>query len=185
MRIFQFLLFFSLFLPLYSLDFKHTQYRVREGKVIFTSTTSKLVFKGIGKTVNGNVDLKNRKVFISVVLDDFRTGIKNRDDHMKENYLETHLYPKAEFNGSISKMDEKSGEAEATGILSIHGIEKKNTILKGILKENGNGFSLNTGFSLRLNDFNIEIPKLVILELNNEIILDIHLEFEPLTNSPQ
>jgi len=150
---------------------------VKSGKVVFISTTNKLSFKGVGKSVTGKINFKDMSISIQVDLEDLRTGIKNRDDHMKENYLETHKYPMAVFLGSISKYNKSTGDAEALGTLSIHGVEKKNFKLLGKVKEDSGSLFLNSNFRITLREFNIEIPKLVILELSNDIDLEIDLEF--------
>jgi polyisoprenoid-binding protein YceI len=150
---------------------------VKTGKVVFTSTTNKLTFKGVGRNLSGKINFKELSIYIQVDLEDLRTGIKNRDDHMKENYLETHKYPLAIFSGMIVKYNKSSGEAEALGTLTIHGVEKKNFKLLGKVKEENGSLFLNSNFRITLREFNIEIPRLVILELSNDIDLEIDLEF--------
>jgi polyisoprenoid-binding protein YceI len=150
---------------------------VKSGKVVFISTTNKLSFKGVGKSVSGKINFKEMSISIQIDLEDLRTGIKNRDDHMKENYLETHKFPLAIFLGTITKYNKTSGEAEAIGTLTIHGVEKKNFKLLGKVKEENGSLFLNSNFRITLKEFNIEIPRLVILELSNDIDLEIDLEF--------
>jgi len=150
---------------------------VKSGKVVFISTTNKLSFKGVGKSVSGKINFKDMSISIQIDLEDLRTGIKNRDDHMKENYLETYKYPMATFLGTISKYNKSSGEAESLGTLTIHGVEKKNFRLLGKVKEENGSLFLNSNFRVTLKEFNIDIPKLVILELSNDIDLEIDLEF--------
>ena len=150
---------------------------VKSGKVVFISTTNKLSFKGVGKSVSGKINFKDMSISIQIDLEDLRTGIKNRDDHMKENYLETHKFPFAIYTGTISKYNKTTGEAESFGTLTIHGVEKKNFRLLGKVKEENGSLFLNSNFRVTLREFNIEIPKLVILELSNDIDLEIDLEF--------
>jgi polyisoprenoid-binding protein YceI len=150
---------------------------VKEGKVVFISTTNKLSFRGVGRGISGNLNLKDMNISIQIELEDIRTGIKNRDDHMKENYLETHKFPFAKFSGNINKYNKSNGEAEAQGTLIIHGVEKKNFIITGKVKEDSGSLFLNSNFRITLKEFNIEIPRLVILELSNDIDIEIEMEF--------
>ncbi len=150
---------------------------VKAGKVVFISTTNKLSFRGVGKGISGNLNFKDMNIFIQIDLEDLRTGIKNRDDHMKENYLETHKFPYAKFSGNIIKYNKSNGEAEASGTLTIHGVEKRNFIITGKVKEDSGSLFLNSNFRVTLKEFNIEIPRLVILELSNDIDIEIEMEF--------
>jgi hypothetical protein len=56
-------------------------------------------------------------------------------------------------------------------------VEKKNFKLLGKVKEENGSLFLNSNFRITLKEFNIEIPRLVILELSNDIDLEIDLEF--------
>ncbi|MCE9501649.1 MAG: YceI family protein [Leptospira sp.] len=162
----------------YALEIKTEKLKIISGKIKFTSTAPKLEFYGIGKEIEGEIDLKTKTVSFKLRLNSFRTGMKLRDEHMRENYLETSKFPEALFTGKIISFDQKTGEARAEGELLLHGVTKTNFQIKGILETIDNRFRLKAEFPVLLKDFQIEIPRLVFLELNNEIKIEADLELE-------
>ena len=153
-------------------DIKENKLKLIRGKVKFISKAPKLEFAGIGKEIQGYVDLKNKRIHFILELNSFKTGIKLRDEHLRENYLETEKYPTAEFSGLIKTYDPKTGIAEAAGKLKLHGEEKDNFLIKGKVEKTDGTYRLTSNFSVLLKDFKIEIPRVVFLELSNEIKIE-------------
>ena len=171
------LLLFSLsIVSVSAIEIKADKLKVSSGKIRFTSRAPKLEFYGVGKEIEGEVDLKSKSVQLKIKLGSFRTGMKLRDEHMRENYLETSKFPEAVFIGKIKAFDQKSGDAEVEGTLNLHGVEKQNIRIRGNVSSKDNGFLLKAEFPILLKDFQIQIPRLVFLELNNEIKIEAELE---------
>jgi polyisoprenoid-binding protein YceI len=146
-------------------------------KFLAKSTLSN--FTGTTSSVEGFIKwdsalTSNSKIELKVFLDSLDTGIGLRNNHMREKYLETNLYPFAQFTGRITSGIQKSkldSVVNAEGILRIHGVEKKEKITARIY-EYGKMSKLETSFSISLSDFNIEQPSFLFISVDNDIVLE-------------
>ena len=109
-------------------------------------------FKITGNGLSGYLDLTEKKIVLNYDLWNLETGIRLRDEHMHSIYLETEDYPNINFTAELSFLADDSVKAE--GNFKLHGVNK-NIIAFGTLKEN----NLRARFSIKLSDFNIEIPR--------------------------
>ena len=123
-----------------------------------------------------------------------------RDEHLREQYLETKKFPKAILTiEKIIKVEEKerktpqklengkSAYVDAEGLLKLHGVEKRITLkgvkvtyLKGSKElEAGHMFGdllkIDGNFSLKLSDFKIKVPQFLVLKLSEEIQIEISI----------
>ncbi len=142
---------------------------VRDGKILFTSIKDEETIKGIGKQASGKIDFSLRKFSVKFDLTDFRTSNSLQTKHLHDNYLETEKFPIASYEGEIKSYNKESGESELNGTLQMHGVSKKDFITKGILKKTKEGYFFESEFIINLNDFKIEVPKLLILKINENI----------------
>ena len=136
---------------------------------------------------------KGLKASFALDLASLKTGIDKRDEHMRDNFLETAKYPKAMLTiDKVTKasdnmlMDGKTLTVDAEGTLSLHGV--KNAVqLKDITityfdeseatkgKMPGDLLIINGGFSLNLPDYNIEVPQFIFLKLAETIKVSVDL----------
>ena len=101
-------------------------------------------------------------------------------EHFNENYMESDTYPKATFKGKIIDFDignTSLQDANAKGILKIHGIEKEISV-EGQLKIGDNSMELNAQFSVKLEDHKIKIPKVVFYNIAEIIAVTISFNYE-------
>lgn len=114
-------------------------------------------------------------------LNDFKTGIDLRDQHMKEKYLEVAKYPKAKL--IVTKADFPAGweknptsfkDKEFSGTLQLHG---KEAPIKGTHSMTDKNFS-EAHFKISLNDFNIEIPNYLGIKVVDVITIKTQIQFE-------
>ncbi|MEM7183216.1 MAG: YceI family protein [Spirochaetota bacterium] len=149
---------------------------VKKGLVTFLSKTSTFSFFGRGRKVKGTVDLTSKKFSFQFTLQSLTTGIKLRDEHMHENYLESHTYPLATYEGTIVSFDEVTKTVTSKGKFYIHGIHKDNfTIESEFKKSKRSGYVLSSKFDLDLNDFNIKVPETLIFKLSRVLKIDIRM----------
>lgn len=130
------------------------------------------------------VEAKNEAVDCTLIPDKsqitFTAVIKNfqfkRDlmkEHFNSNYLESDRYSKAIFKGVIEKFDlkivtETEKDFQIKGKLTIHGQTRLITVNAKIKKVN-NGIQINSHFTLNTDDFNIEIPSIVIAKISKSV----------------
>ena len=143
--------------------------------------------------VNANDVTSGSMAKFELDLASMSTGIGLRDEHMREQFLETDKYPKAVLTidkvtkaSSKTLMDQKPVTLDAKGTLELHGV-KNEVHLEGItvtfLKENedtkarlpGDLIHIDGGFVLKLSDYNIKRPQLVLLKLNDNIKVNVDL----------
>lgn len=113
-------------------------------------------------------DLLNLKV--SLAMDSLDTGIELRNRHMKENYLETAKFPKAEFVMEPLKL---SGESKVPfkGKLTVHG---KTIPVSGEAEIQNAGNEMNVALHsvVKMTDFGIQQPQFMAIKVEDEVALD-------------
>jgi polyisoprenoid-binding protein YceI len=94
-------------------------------------------------------------------------------EHFNSNYMESDRYSKATFKGVIEKFDlktitEEDKDFSIRGKITIHGQSRMITVLAKI-KKAGNGIQIKSNFTLNTDDFNIEIPTIVIAKISKTV----------------
>lgn len=165
------------------LEFPESKLRLSSARIYFRSVAPQETIYGSGRIASGEVDPSNKTVSISIDLRDFRTANRLRDSHLHDNYLETEEFPTARYDGRILDFDPDSGKVKTVGRLLLHGKEKNDFLIEGILSKNPEGFSYTADFPIYLNDFSIEIPTLLSLKLNEKIEIKTIFQLEPVLRS--
>ncbi|MBM9502351.1 YceI family protein [Leptospira sp. 201903071] len=148
---------------------------VKEANVQFLSEAPQETIRGTVSKVEGSANLDTKKVVIRVDLNALKVPNRMMNNHMHENYLETEQHPIASFAGVITKWDLKSKTVEIEGEIGLHGITKKNVKIQGTIEEKEKDFLIRSNFEILLTDFKIEIPKLVVLKLNEKIRIETNI----------
>lgn len=136
-------------------------------------------------------DILKTKAHFEVDLASMKTGIGLRDQHMREKYLETGTYPKAvlkidKITQASSKrlLDQEPVTVDAEATLKLHGVSRKIT-LKGVkvtyLKESeatrqkmpGDLLHIEGAFTIRLPDYKVKVPKMLLLKLDENIKVNV------------
>lgn len=153
-------------------------YEVKEGTATFHASTQIERYSGHTNEISGYIDFDNGVVRFIVNVENLDTGNSRRDRKMHEEYLETHIYSQAFFEGSIKSHPEEIGsephEISAEGILSIKGVEKELTATGMIRKEDG-VLKLNTTFEFLLSDFGIKRPRVLLVRVRDEHTIEIEV----------
>ncbi len=112
----------------------------------------------------------------SLDLENLKTGIDLRDEHMKENYLETKKYPKAILVITSLSIPENwdVSEQEFSGVLNLHGKEQP---VKGTFSMN-NKKEVNADFKIKLTDFGITIPNYLGITVADSVNIKTQIQFE-------
>lgn len=146
---------------------------------VFTTTKGAIRLEGIAqqetivaesKTLEGKFDVSTRKFNFRQSLNQFSfsQGELQKKD-AQEKYWETDKFPYATFKGVvINDIDfKKNGEYEVTakGILSMHGVDNE-AKLSVKMKIIDGTIAVHTSFKVFLSDYNIKIPRLVVLKVS-------------------
>lgn len=115
-------------------------------------------------------------------LDSLTTGISLRDRHMKEKYLETGKYPKAEFTLTELKLPAPlvAGDGEAKGIpfkgtLSVHGVPQPVTGTVDIERE-GAKAEMDFKFNTTIPSHKIELPSFMGVTVAEDVEITVEVE---------
>jgi len=121
------------------------------------------------------VALPSSQLYLEVDLGSLDTGIGLRNRHMREEYLETDKYPYAQYSAKLTDIVRPSDTAyavSAEGKMTIHGQERPLNISARVTPQ-GEGFRVQCGFAVNLNDYKIKIPKFMFLKLGEVIQLEL------------
>lgn len=113
-----------------------------------------------GKGSKITVSETGESIVFSVNMDEVTTGIKLRDTHMREKYVETEKYPNVELE--IAKSDLEFPDSGAkTGKAMVkfraHG-QEQDTQLEYKIKKTKSGYQIDGEFAFNTETLGIEIP---------------------------
>jgi polyisoprenoid-binding protein YceI len=163
-------------------DSRAQSFTAESGYVEFVSSAPLLEFKGTSNHLTGLINLDKNLVDFYVDLNTLDTGIDLRNNHMRESYLETDTYRFAEFTGElVSDIDpdfELEQEVTVTGTFKIHGVEREIDV-QGTITPKESGLQLDAGWTILLEDYNIDKPRVVFYELASEQDVNISILLKP------
>ncbi|MEJ5351724.1 MAG: YceI family protein [Melioribacteraceae bacterium] len=148
---------------------------------------------GIEATVKLNLNDITQKPMgkVRIAIKDIKTGIDLRDEHLRsEMWLNADKYPYAEFqltsikNTTTKKLDDgKTVTAIAEGKFSVHGITRniRVPVVLTYFKESeltkakapGNLLVVNSEFNIKLSDYGIKIPSMVVGKVNDKVKISV------------
>lgn len=166
----------------------------RPRRVTFASRMPLESFEGVTDRVDGFVFLPetgvvagdafpSSRLHFEVALASLETGIRLRDRHMREEYLEVERFPFATFSGSVESIagsDETDEVLRVTssGTFAVHGVEREREI-ECDARVADPGYRVRCSFPVRLPDHDIDIPRVMFLKLAEEVRVDLDLHLRP------
>jgi len=123
------------------------------------------------------LDLGTKDIVFSVPVKSFTFEKSLMQEHFNENYLESDKYPNATFKGKLTGFSLENTQwqdATATGIMSIHGTDKKDSYT-GKIRILRDSVFVEAKFPVSLKDYNIKIPKVVFYNIAE--IVEVTLKF--------
>jgi polyisoprenoid-binding protein YceI len=118
------------------------------------------------------INLQTKDVAVRIPIKSFIFPNKLMQEHFNENYMDSEKIPNASFKGKIvENLDlSKDGKLPVTtiGKINIHGIEREQT-LKGTATIANRSLTIDLAFDVSLTDHNIEVPKVVFVEIAEKI----------------
>ena len=159
------ILFFCSFLILGSgLSFGRALYRTSVGEVSFFSKTPALDIEALNKKAGAILNVSTRDLAIQMKITDFQFPNKLMQEHFNENYLESEKFPTGKFAGKNTEVVDLSKPGTypvtAAGNLTIHGVTKPVTV-KGTIVATATELKVTFAFTVRTEDYKIEVPTLV------------------------
>ena len=102
-------------------------------------------------------------------------------EHFNEKYVESEIYPKSTFTGKIENWDLLNTKQEgvfnvkSSGVIEIHGV-KKEIVADGILEILNQKVNIKSSFSIKIEEFNIQIPRIVRENIAEEVVIDVDVQ---------
>lgn len=147
----------------------------REGTATFTSSVPLHEFTGTSDHLNGMISTVDATVDFFLDLATLDTGNKKRDKDMRRT-LEVEEFPFAEFTGTLTSPLDLSQEtpqpATVRGEFTLHGITREVEI-SGTLTPRGEALELAASWTLNLEDYRIEPPRLLVIKVDPEQDIEI------------
>ena len=172
---------FFLILSFSNFDTNQNQFIARQGQVSFFSYTSVENIEAKNNQVLSILDVDKQEIAISMLM---RAFVFKKDlmyEHFNESYIESDIFPKANFEGKIIDFDAQANEKQTRiirGTITIHGISKPLDIKASIEKKEGN-FILTGDFDLVVNDFDIKIPPILSSNIAKTISIKFLFQYQP------
>ncbi|WP_347174808.1 YceI family protein [Polaribacter uvawellassae] len=157
------------------------RFLTKNGTVTFFSSAAMEDIKADNNQVLSIIDTSNGKMAISILMKSFMFKKALMQEHFNENYVESDKYPKAIFKGDILNFDSinvSDTKAEVKGVITIHGISKEITIPASFTKTS-ESILVKGEFYLKVADFNIEIPAVVVKNIAKKIKVSFEFNHTP------
>ena len=169
---------FNFFL-LFSITISAQKYYTKTGITEFDG--SKAAFEPIKAKNNSSIsaiDVSNGNIAALIKIKDFEFRLGLMQEHFNENYLESYKYPKSTFEGNI----ELSTGSIFDGKTEIfdYGLVDENfmdIITLGKIKKIENVLSLTSSFSIKLSDYNVKIPKVVFMKIDEVVKINLNYNY--------
>lgn len=144
------------------------------GKATFFSEAPLENIEASNENVVGALNPENGNVAVSMLMSKFEFKKSLMQAHFNENYVESDEFPKATFKGAIRDFSRQElyeiGKRTKTvvGEVTIHGVTRPlETALN--IETTAERIMINTVFMLKVEDFDIEIPKVVFYNIAEEV----------------
>jgi hypothetical protein len=153
-----------------SIDCYSQQYIANDGEITFFSYAPIEDIKAVNKKVSAAFDISNNDIVFQLYISDFIFRKKLMQTHFNENYLESDIFPKANFVGKVFALEDDS--AIVRGLLTIHGVSKE-IEANGMFIKNNNSIKISSEFNVKLEDYNVSIPTIVMYKIAEEILVNV------------
>jgi hypothetical protein len=150
-------------------------YICRDGETSFFSETPLENIAALNKTVTSVLNTATNEIAVKMVMTEFKFKNHLMEEHFNENYMESSKFPNGIFKGKINETIDwkKNGtfDVSANGMLIMHGVSKER-LLKGKVSIKDEEITLLCGFNIPLADHKIDVPKLVMVKIAENIAVN-------------
>ena len=133
-------------------------------------------WKGMNTNVKGVAKVEANKInqiAILTLVKDFDSNNSGRDAHALE-VLESLSYPEVRFYSDSITVAQDS--IKITGLFNFHGVNQSRSIA-ALIENKKNKKIIKGSFKLTPSDFNIKLPSLMMVKMENLLLFDFKLEF--------
>lgn len=169
-----------LFLILRTASFAQSTVSTREGEVSFFSSAPLEDIRATNDRVRAVMNTSTGEILIRIRIDEFNFRKALMQRHFNEDYLESHLYPEAQFSGIILGFEKESlsnvpRQVSVEGEMTIHGV-RRSISEKGTIRKSGKGIICEAVFNIRVADYDVKIPRLLTRNIGEEVEVTLQLD---------
>lgn len=154
----------------------------KAASIRFFSETPVENIDATSKTAVALINTTSGQISFKVNIKSFVFPDKLMQEHFNENYMESDKIPGADFSGVIENKPDLSKDGtynvNVKGKLTVHGVTKERTIPATITVKGG-VITATSKFKVKCVDHNIEIPKIVMAKIAEEIEVTVTGTFTP------
>ena len=126
---------------------------------------------------------KSGKILMKLQIKSLSFPKKLMQEHFNENYMESDKYPTAEFEGVIQNIPDftvaKTTELKVKGTMTIHGVKREIEVPISLTTSKDKVLG-QSKFKVKCADYNVEIPKIVLKNIAEDIEVTILAELNPI-----
>ena len=165
-----------------SFNTEKPKYIARQGQVSFFSYTSVENIEAKNNQVLSLLDMEQGEIAVSMLMPAFVFKKDLMHEHFNESYMESDLYPKANFKGTFMNFNpllvKENKAILVKGTLQIRGISKEKEI-KVILTKTNKGYLLSGEFNILVKDFDIKIPPILASNIAKNVSVKMNFQYLP------
>lgn len=155
----------------------------KNGHIWIYSKTPMETIEAHNNQVASAIDAGKGTIAFDLLIKGFKFQKALMEEHFNENYMESAKFTKSTFKGKFLDFDQKNLSKNGTynvrveGDLTIHGVTKKVTET-GTLEVKDGKITAKSKFSVKPQDYGIEIPSVVKDKIAKTIEINVDLKFD-------
>ena len=159
------------------------KYLTQNGEVEIYSKTDLFLIDGKNVKVTSILDAASGDVGASLVIRSFKFDEAQLEEHFNENYMSSHLFPKAEFKGKITNISSVNFSKDGTypiqieGVMEIHG--KKNPMkADGKIVVKRGTVKASTKFNIAPKLYNVKVEEKYKDRIKDNIQITVNFDYQ-------
>ncbi len=168
------------FILFFSIQANAQKYIGKKGQILFFSKAPIEDISAVNNNVSAVYDSNTGEIVFQLKITDFIFPKKLMQEHFNENYLESDIYPNSVFEGRVLDIEtdvKRNDNARVEGNLTIHG-KTNHIIVAGELINKQDIVNINADFLIKLEDYNIEVPSIMMYKIAEEIAIKVNIELK-------
>lgn len=151
-------------------------HKCTQSRVMFFSDAAIEDISAVNVKSAGLYNDQTGEIVFSIPVNQFTFHKKLMQEHFNEKYMESEKYPKATFQGTITRGEGQ--KATAIGKMTIHGVAK-DVQITGTLEPAAQTFVMKAKFIIRLEDYSIKIPQVLWQNIAEQVEVTCEFTFNP------
>lgn len=159
---------------------KGDKFIARNGKVSFFSYASAENIKASNNQVLSLFEPNTNKLAVSILMRAFQFEKSLMQEHFNDSYIESDIYPKATFEGTVLNFDDDFSGTQTKiikGNFTLRGITVPIKIKADITKTYKN-YIINGETDLNIKDFKINVPQILANRISQTVKVSFNFKYD-------